>query len=197
MGPACTYVYSLANNNVRNKWLQNKLATREEMKNALQIWIFLTMLLSNILRRHSNEWFGKCVVCDFKVVPTNTMGEGEAIWMLKAFLIKAFWIKQKYINKKSCTKIKGKSELQKCLWKMIGREQKETTITLLLFPKASQKIYLRHWMPTILKAKHTGSWKIKYPCDFHRWPDRRRIWDWIWDYIEPWGRNCCSLSWVL
>lgn len=37
MGPACTYVYSLANKNIRNKWLQNKLATQEEMTNALQI----------------------------------------------------------------------------------------------------------------------------------------------------------------
>lgn len=37
MGPACTYVYSLGNKSVRNKWLQDKLATQEEMTNALQI----------------------------------------------------------------------------------------------------------------------------------------------------------------
>lgn len=41
MDPACTYVYSLADKNVRNKWLLNKLAMQEEMTNAWQIWTFL------------------------------------------------------------------------------------------------------------------------------------------------------------
>ena len=41
MDLACTYVYSLADKSVSNKWLLNKLAAQKEMTNALQIWTFL------------------------------------------------------------------------------------------------------------------------------------------------------------
>lgn len=53
-------------------------------------------------------------------------------------------------------------------------KQREITTTLLLCPKPRDKIFLRHWMPTILKAKKTCPKKIKCTNDLHKWTDKQK-----------------------
>lgn len=67
MDLARPYIYSLADQNARNKCLLNKLAMQEEMTNALLIWTFLmTRYWATISEDSEDECLGKqCVVNNF------------------------------------------------------------------------------------------------------------------------------------
>ena len=84
MDLACTYVYSLADKSVRNKWLLNKLAAQKEMTNALQIWTFLmTCYWATISEDSEDECSRKqCVVDNFKFASTNTMKQNTDVSIL-------------------------------------------------------------------------------------------------------------------
>lgn len=106
---------------------------------------------------------------NFKLAPTNTVKKKTDVRNLGCYILK-----QKYINRKFSTKIKWKAETSEVSMKNWYKTERNNYYFITLPKTIRKKLFLRHWMPAILKAKNTCSKKIKCRSDLHKWTDKQK-----------------------